>query len=628
MRPSHVFCAIALLSALMATSAEAALPTKPFVYRADGKRLSEVLQDFGAAEAVPVVVDAGVEGTVNGEFRARPQEFLTALSKSYDLIWYYDGMTLFVYPSRMIESRVFRMRGYKRSAVQRMLSSLGLGDPRYPLRFNDHEQTLMAYGPPRHIELVQTVIDTLDSSARDKVGASIRVFRLNNAVAADRMAGNVRIPGLATTLNNLFTRGQRGAGGASEQLASFTGMDGSGAGGGNSSNTSKRRALEQTYGAKADASDGSTARRDGVRDAAGRLSTPEAGADVTQSDAPFFQADEATNAIIVRGVPERMPQYQALIRQLDVPQALIEIEATIIDVSNDSFESLGVEWEYTKGSNSFSISPGDSSGNTSIASANITTVVADAGRTLINRIRALQADNKARIVSRPKVLGTANRSAVMTDKRQASVKVAGNLDTSLYTVEAGTTLQVTPQIVTVDGRKEVRMSIYIEDGNFEDTTVDSVPIVKRTEIRTEAALLEGESLLIGGISVDSSSDGNSGVPVLSKIPLLGALFRTKDSSHSQSQRMFLITPKLVTFNTVRSRSGAAPSSTPAPEPAPRQRKVQPVDGPTTTDPDDGSDPTPSSPADSTLGLALRGQTTALQALVASARDTTTPHRRP
>jgi len=553
----------------VALVANATLPSKRFVYRADGKRLTEVLQDFAAAQSVSIVVDAGVDGTVNGQFNAKPEEFLSALARSYGIIWYYDGVTLFVYPSRMIESRVFRMRGYNRDSVRRMLSSMGLGDPRFPLKFNDAEQTLLAYGPPRHIELVQTVIDTLDGTARDRVGSAIRVFPLNNVVAADRVTGNVRVPGLASTLNNLFTRGSRAAGGAPEaNIAPGNETPSNG-------NPNKRRAMEQTYGARADDPNSGPSRKDGVRDAAGRLVVPEAGMDTARDDTPFFQADEGSNSIIVRGVPERMNQYQALIRQLDVSQGLVEIEATIIDISTESFESLGIEWEYSRtGKGSIAVSPGSPSTGSGTGPAvnigvpNVTTLVADAGRELLTRIRALEGTGKARIVARPKVLGTANRMASMVDKRQASVRVAGNLDVALFTVEAGTTLQVMPQIVSTAQRREVRLSLFIEDGSFEGAVVDAIPIVKKTEIRTDAALLEGESLLIGGISVEADVNGRSGLPGLGRVPFLGALFRHDEGNKVRRERLFLITPKLVSLVPSQSQAPVVPPFTPLEPPAP------------------------------------------------------------
>lgn len=561
--------------AIAAVPDAAAWSDKKFVYRADGKRLSEVLQDFAAAQSVPVVIDAGVEGAVNAEFNSKPEDFLGAVSKSYGLIWYFDGVTLFVYPSRMMASRVFRMRGYEREQVKQMLNSLGLGDSRFPLRFNETEQTLLAYGPPRHIELVQTVIDTLDGGARDQVGKAIQVFPLKYAFAADRVFGDTRTPGLVSTLNAIFNADRSGPAALSRHALT------SAVGGGD-----KRRSAELTFGMKspeADAPQG--ARRDGVRDGAGRLLAGESGAreapgrepDIEQ---PFFQADEGTNSIIVRGVPERMKQYEALIQQLDVAQDLVEIEASIIDISSDEVEGLGIEWDFTGARSQLSVSPGTPAGLVplvSLANPNITTVLSNAGRTLLARVRALEGSGKARILARPKVLGSANRMSSMVDKRVASVRVAGNLDVNLFTVEAGTRLQVMPQIVQQPDRREVRLTLLIEDGSFEGQLVDSVPVVKRTEIRTDATIREGESLLIGGISVESDNRGSTGVPGLSRIPLLGGLFRHDETATRRSERMFLITPKIVTVAAKAPALSAIPAVTVAA--APRTGVSVPVPSP-------------------------------------------------
>jgi type III secretion protein C len=106
-------------------------------------------------------------------------------------------------------------------------------------------------------------------------------------------------------------------------------------------------------------------------------------------------------------------------------------------------------------------------------------------------------------------------------------------------------LSVTPQVVNYADHREVRLSLQIQDGNFEGASVDQVPIVKQTEIDTEATVREGESLLVGGISVETDSDGTTGVPGLSRVPVLGALFRHREGSKSRSERIFLLTPKIV-----------------------------------------------------------------------------------
>ena len=591
MRFLTTLIAAAALASMQPAAAADATPFsgKRFVYRADGKKLPDVLQDFAASQGIPVVVDSGVDGSVNANFNTRPEDFLNAMTRTYGVIWYFDGTTLFVYPSRAMQSRVFRMRGYDRQQVRSMLGSLGLGDARFPLKFDDRQQTLLAYGPPRHIELVSTVLEQLERDGHDRVGKSIQVFPLRFATAGDRVFGNAKVPGLASTLNNLFSNnGSGGASGSNQALkGAVNGLVG---------NANKARAAQATYGLKLpETGGGSNAnkRDDEVR--ANQLSSSDA---LTPADAerPFFQAEEATNAIIVRGLPDRMREYETLIRQLDIAQDLVEIEATIIDVSSDAFESLGVDWTFTKdGVTRLTVSPGSpgaqpgTAGSSTLAGSNVTTLVGNAGKQLLARIRALEGTGKANILARPKVLGAVNRTASMTDKRVASVRVAGNLDANLFTIEAGTTLQVTPQIVSYADHREVRLSLSIQDGNFEGTVVDSVPIIKQTEINTEATVREGESLLIGGISIESNSKGRSGLPGLSRIPLLGAAFRHDENASFRSERLFLLTPKVIGVGRAAA-TPTVPTPTPTPTPAPAPAPVPDLPAPLAPPPSSSSTP--------------------------------------
>ncbi len=576
MRVLNILLAAALISLpciAAAAPGEAPFGSKRFVYRADGKKVADVLQDFAASQGLPVVVDAGVDGVVNANFNVRPEEFLSAMMRTYNVIWYFDGTTLFVYPSRMMQSKVFRMRGYDRAQVRQMLGSLGLGDERFPLRFNDANQTLLAYGPPRHIELVSTLLEQLERDGHDRIGTSIRVVPLRYATAADQSFGNSHVAGLVSTLNSLFSSASTSAG------------DGSAApnGGVDAHAISERlRSLQSSYGLKMQGGSPSAAPTS-KRDDDGKANTLESAKPAEQLDAerPVFQAEPSSNSVIVRGMPDRMREYESLIRQLDTPQDLVEIEASIIDVSSDDFESLGIDWSFSvNGVQRLAMTPGTPAttpgGTTAdtLAGANITTLLGDAGRQLLAHVRALEGKGKAHILARPKVLGTVNRTATMTDKRVASVRVAGNLDANLFSVEAGTTLSVMPQIVTYADHREVRLSLSIQDGDFEGTSVDQVPIVKQTQIDTAATIREGESLLIGGISVESDIDGTNGIPLLSHIPFLGAAFRTHESSRSHAERLFLLTPKIINVGAARTSAApvapaqsapmAAPAATPAP----------------------------------------------------------------
>src|SRR6185436_9375148 len=68
---------------LTSPAVAAQFTAKKFVYHANSKKLAEVLQDFAASQSLPIVVDPGVEGTVNADFNARPEDFLNAMTRTY-----------------------------------------------------------------------------------------------------------------------------------------------------------------------------------------------------------------------------------------------------------------------------------------------------------------------------------------------------------------------------------------------------------------------------------------------------------------------------------------------------------------------------------------------------------------
>lgn len=537
----------------MVPSRSSRLPRTRFVYKAEGKRLVDVLQDFSASVGLPAVVAEGVEGVVTAGFDTSPEVFLDAISRTYGILWYHDGAALYFYPSKAIQTRLFRLKGFRRAQVMDFLHSLDLGDNRFPLKFNEDENTLLASGPPRHIELIASALDSLDIGAAESNQKVARVFPLSFASANDRVLGETTIPGLATVLRNLYTNTGTAAPTANESQSARSAGN-------------RVKSLQSTYGAgrlaepTAPAREGAASPQD-KGGAGGRgLRSPVNFDD----DAPSFEADEGTNAVVVHGRAHKMREYEGLVRQLDQKPVLVELEATIIDISADDVRALGVDWSLRAQRDHLTVtSPGNAPPETGAANLlgsglyTIGTVISNAGREFLMRVNALQGEGKARIVSKPTVLGVANRAAVMREKRVATVRVAGNLEANLFQIEAGTALHVTPQVIASDGGQRIKLSIYIEDGNFESRLVDQVPVLKKTEIRTEAHVREGESLLIGGITVEAEAQQQNGVPLLRSIPVLGHLFKWDGQRAARSERLFLITPRLIDLNRSAQASAAA-----------------------------------------------------------------------
>jgi len=175
----------------------------------------------------------------------------------------------------------------------------------------------------------------------------------------------------------------------------------------------------------------------------------------------------------------------------------------------------------------------------------LTAVIGGASRYLMARISALQQTNQAHITASPKVATLDNTEAIMDSKQNFYVPVAGYQSADLYSISAGVSLRVLPMVVTDGGISRIRMNIHIEDGQITNQMVGNLPVVNKSEINTQALINEGESLLIAGYSVDQQTKGVDAVPGLSKIPLLGALFRHDQTTGQRFQRLFLLTPRVV-----------------------------------------------------------------------------------
>jgi type III secretion protein C len=172
-------------------------------------------------------------------------------------------------------------------------------------------------------------------------------------------------------------------------------------------------------------------------------------------------------------------------------------------------------------------------------------VLGDAGRYLMARVNALQTTSKAKIDASPKVATLDNVEAVMDNKTKFFVRVSGYTSADLYSVSTGVSLRVLPMVVQENGQMRIKLEVHIEDGQLTGQQVDNIPVITSSEINTQAFVGEGESLLIAGYSVDNDSNGVTGVPGLSKIPLIGALFRYNNDQRSHMEHVFLLSPRVL-----------------------------------------------------------------------------------
>ncbi|HEY9026288.1 MAG TPA: type III secretion system outer membrane ring subunit SctC [Burkholderiaceae bacterium] len=582
---SFLLAGALLLAGPAALAADLPWTGKPYQIVANEKPLPDLLRELSASQGTTAVVDPKVSGTISGRFGASPLKTLNSLCATYGLSWYYDGSFLYIDPSADARSEVLSIGSQAGNAgwLVQSLTQLRIYDPRYPLLVSGRDGTARVTGPKRYVEMVRQVARLLDSKSALNDGAEIRLFPLKYAWAGDfkitRSGKEVAVPGIAATLRSLYGRG--GGGGTSSTDGATTAL-----GRVASYQAGADRQLRLSTG---DVVNAPMVRLPGLGadQAEGADATPVAATAAVAADnrqLPQFQADTRLNAVLVRDIPGHMAQYEKLIAAMDVRPRLVEIEVTIMDVSTDTLDSLGVDWRAHSSHVDFQTGNGGNSpltlggatsesGQTgglcctnaqglpttplgSIFTAAIGNTLRDY---LLARVSALAQTGNADVVARPKVLTLDNNEAILENLSDFYVSVAGFQDASLFKVTTGTSVRVTPLIVDERNGRGVMMSIDIQDGNIDPTqSVGQIPIVRHRTVDTQALIDEGSSLLLAGYTSESRSTAASGVPVLSSIPVIGHLFKYDQKQRNKEERLYLLTPRLVTPGPAGTASGLVP----------------------------------------------------------------------
>lgn len=515
-------------------------PDAEYSYYADGADLREVLTDFASSFSLALEMDADVQGQVHGRFTASsPTQFLSRLGGVYGFAWHSHAGTLFISKASNNTMRAILLPDGA-SNLKGVLVELGVLEPRFGWAEVPGQRVVMVTGPPSYLKLVDATLKALPGSASRQ---EVRVFRLRFASAEDRVinyrgSGSVQ-PGLASVLRQLIggraavSSGLQGppldpAVAAASPLPTLPGNVGA-------------------PGGVAAAADPAASSAMGMRSPpADRGPTLQVQAD-PRFQVPSIQSDPRLNAIIVQDQPERMPVYERLIAQLDLPSSLIEIEAMVVDVNSERASELGINWSLGSGGTGLSFGvPGSLSGpgTLSLTRGGASTLVGNGALQLLTQLRLLENHGDARIQSRPSVLTMDNVEAVLDLSETFYARIQGERVASVSPITAGITLRVTPRLIE-GPHPAIQLKIDIEDGQLQDRQVDALPTVRRSSVSTQAIVSQGESLLIAGYATDHDVEAIQKVPGLGDLPGIGALFSNKVRTLQKRERLFLIRPKLV-----------------------------------------------------------------------------------
>ena len=512
--------------------------------------IQEFMQALVASQSLAVVVSPVVESrVVNGRFSGNPARAFDTVVRNLSLLPYFDGGTLYLFAGSEIQRRTVNLTPGSTDRVIATLNQLRLHDG----RFNTFTAVpasglLQIAGAKPFVDQVQEVVRSVQLSSQS-TPEQIGIFPLKHAWAWDvtlTSAGKqVVVPGVATLLRTLL--GKVGPVGITPTASrtSVTRLRGKGFAAGNETDAFPRP--------------------DAAVSGLGNEAEATLAAAMAAVGGPTVTAEMRTNSVVVRDTPDRLPQYAELIKGLDVEPVMVELETTIVDVNSDRLDELGVNWRLGGSKDEIRFGSGNSDDLrlrgpsvldvTPIGRGLTWSTVRDSGR-LIARISALAATGNARVISRAQVATLANLESAISSNETAYVKVGGFQEVDLFPVTAATSVRITPQVFTRGDRQVVSMVVAIRDGRFSAAIVDQIPTVKEVALSTNGLVADNQTFVIGGFRQETSSRQADKIPLLGDLPGVGALFRTTTDEVRNAERLFLVTPRVLTVSDLLQRPSA------------------------------------------------------------------------
>ncbi len=275
--------------------------------------------------------------------------------------------------------------------------------------------------------------------------------------------------------------------------------------------------------------------------------------------------DTRTNIIVVKDIAEVLDKSEKLIEFLDTQTPQVLIEARIIESSAQSSKGLGIEWDasgvadvahnnpvgatfpYNMGMNGAVSVPvaGDASGTLGMSFGSIGNIV-----NLNLMLSVMESEGKIKIVSSPKVATLDNKEATIKQGTKIPISTSqdsGGTGSVTYTTEyidATLELKTTPHI-TADGSILMKLEIKKEEPDWSRVDRFGHPAMTTKEATTEVLVKSGDTIVIGGVYSNKVAKNTSGVPFLSKIPVLGFLFRSELNQTERSELLIFITPRIM-----------------------------------------------------------------------------------
>jgi general secretion pathway protein D len=275
--------------------------------------------------------------------------------------------------------------------------------------------------------------------------------------------------------------------------------------------------------------------------------------------------DETNNALVIRAFPRDYRSILETIKKLDIYPKQVLIEVLLAEITLDDANRFGIEWARFISSNppiaqEFTLNsppPANPFGQALAAGTNLRYSIVELGGRVAAAINAAASDNRLKVISSPHILASNNKEAkiqvgssqpILTNTYSTGMTSTTGIGVVEGTIEykdIGIILVVTPRIS--DGGL-VSMEISVENSTVATTslgTLPSIPVFNKRTAKTVLSVMEGQAIVIGGLIQDTKNETKSGIPWLSKIPILGAIFGYQTYEMGRTELILMMTPHVI-----------------------------------------------------------------------------------
>jgi general secretion pathway protein D len=254
---------------------------------------------------------------------------------------------------------------------------------------------------------------------------------------------------------------------------------------------------------------------------------------------------------VIQAKPREYRKIRDALEKLDVLPLQVLIEATIAEITLNDQLRYGVEWFFRSGE--FRFTQGSALQPPSLFPGFSALFSSDDVRVVLN---ALETVTDVDVISSPQLLVLDNQTARLQVGDQVPITTqqatsVGDADApivnSVELRDTGVILTVTPRVnanglVILEIQQEVSDVVESAGGT---TSEQTTPTINQRQISSTVAVQSGETVALGGLITDDRERSRSGLPILSRIPILGALFGTRRNDYQRTELLVLLTPSVI-----------------------------------------------------------------------------------